>query len=206
LLLVGVVATLRVTDNYTRSGSPPWVVAAYVRCFAPIALACLAALAAALGAGRRGAPVVAVVLAVALVALTHRRLAELTRLPTDVLEAQRAWAWRDTLPRGAKVFFVGRAGKYVLTLPIHGGAGRALRTVSLDLSEPPPDLRAFGPDTYYYRASTCASPPGAAWCDAFERAQHLQPVAGWDLPAVSSMRHLTYVTSRIHTGLFRVAD
>lgn len=206
LLLVGVVATLRATDNYTRSGSPPWVVAAYARCFAPVALAALAALAATLPAGRRGAPVVGAALALALVALTHRRLADLTRLPTDVLELQRAWTWRGALPRGAKVFFVGRAGNYVLTLPIHGGAGRALRTVSLDLAEPPPDLRAFGPDTYYYRASTCASPPGAAWCDAFERAQRLRPVASWELPAVPSMRHLTYVTPRIHTGLYRVTD
>lgn len=205
-LALGALAAMKLTDNFTRSGSPAWIVAAYARTFLPVALAATAALVTALLGSRRGAPAAGLALAVALVALSNRHRAALTRLPTDAIELQRAWDWRARLPRNAKVFFVGRAGRYVLTLPIHAGAGRGVRTVALDLSEHPPDLRAFGPDTFYYRASTCSAPPAAAWCDALERAHHLVPVSVHTLPAVPSMAHLTYQTHRIHVGLSRVTD
>ena len=204
-LAVVAFTAMRLTDNFTRSGSPPWIVAAYARTFLPVALAALAALVTALHGARRGAPAVGVGLAVILVALTNRDRAALTRLPTDALELQRAWAWRERLPRDAKVFSVTRAGRYVLVLPIHGGA-RGLRAVALDPEDPPPDLREFGPDVFYYRASTCSAPNAAAWCDAFERAHRLAPVAVYELPAVPSMRHLVYQVARIRVGLYRVTD
>ena len=145
-------------------------------------------------------------LAALLVAATNLSRRPLTALPTDVMELQRAWAWRDQLPRGARVFFVARAGNYVLGLPIHDGGGRALRTCSLDVTEAPPDLRAFGPGTWYYRSSLCDAPPAQAWCDALERAHRLQPVFTAEIPASPSMRHLTYTAPRVRVGLYRVTD
>jgi len=196
----------RYTDNYTRSGSPPWITAAYARTFAPLALATVAALAAATRVSPAQDRVRGVLLALLLVAATNLARRPLTALPTDVMELQRAWAWRDRLPRGARVFFVARAGNYVLGLPIHGGGGRGLRTSSLDVTDAPPDLRAFGPGTWYYRSSLCAAPTAQAWCDALERAHRLQPGFTAEIPAVPSMRHLTYNTPRVRVGLYRVTD
>lgn len=198
-----VAATL--TDNYTRSGSPAWIVAAYGRCFLPMTLASIAALTAALPARPRLQPALGAALALVLLAATNRHRAALTALPTDALELQRAWSWRDRLPPRARVFFVARAGQFVLGLPIHGRA-RGVHAVSLDIAEPPPDLRAYGPGTWYYRASTCASPTAAAWCDAFERAQHMSPVFTAEIPAVTSMRHLRYNAPTVRVGLYRVTD
>lgn len=207
-LLALAFTALRMTDNYTRSGSPPWVVAAYARDFLPLALPALAALAAALAPARRTALAAAtgVGLALALAVLAHRRRDALLQLPTDALELQRAWSWRGRLPRGARVLSVTRAERYLLVLPIHGGAGRDLQTIALDPALPPPDPRAFGPDTYYYRASTCSAPPARAWCDAFERLAGLRPVETFSLPAIPSMAHLTYTTPRISVGLYRVTE
>lgn len=194
------------TDNYTRSGSPPWITAAYARTFAPLALTAMAALAAVTRVSPAQDRVRGVLLAALLVAATNLARRPLTTLPTDVMELQRAWTWRDQLPRGARVFFVARAGNYVLGLPIHGGNRRGLRTSSLDVTDAPPDLRAFGPGTWYYRSSLCAAPPAQAWCDALERAHRLQPAFTAEIPAAPSMRHLTYTAPRVRIGLYRVTD
>lgn len=194
------------TDNYTRSGSPPWITTAYARVFLPLAVSALAALLASLPAATARDRTRALILGALLVAGTNLARRPLTVLPTDVIELQRAWTWRDQLPRGARVFFVARAGHYVLGLPFHDGNGRDLRARSLDITDAPPDLRAFGPGTWYYRSSLCAAPPAQAWCDALERAHRLQPAFTAEIPAVPSMRHLTYATPRVRIGLYRVTD
>ena len=194
------------TDNYTRSGSPLWITTAYARVFLPLALSAVAALLVALPAEPAGDRNRALLLGAVLIAVTNLPRRPLTALPTDVIELQRAWAWRAQLPRGARVFFVARAENYVLGLPIHDGGGRGLRTSSLDITDAPPDLRAFGPGTWYYRSSLCAAPPAQAWCDALERAHHLQPTFTAEIPAAPSMRHLTYATPRVRIGLYRVTD
>ena len=96
-------------------------------------------------------------------------------------------------------------GRALLTIGVVG-AGRDLRTRPLDVTDPPPDLRAFGPGTWYYRSSLCASPPARAWCDALERAHQLRPAFTAELPAVPSMRHLTYATPTVRIGLYQVTD
>lgn len=194
------------TDNYTRSGSPLWITAAYARTFAPLALAAVAALAAVTPAPPAQDRARGVLLALLLVTATNLSRRPLTALPTDVMELQRAWAWRAQLPRGARVFFVARAGNYVLGLPIHDGGGRNLRALSLDVTDAPPDLRAFGPGTWYYRSSLCAAPPAQAWCDALERTHRLRPAFIAEIPAAPSMRHLTYTAPRVRVGLYRVTD
>jgi hypothetical protein len=166
----------------------------------------IAALLVALPAEPAGERHRALLLGAVLIAVTNLPRRPLTALPTDVIELQRAWAWRAQLPRGARVFFVARAENYVLGLPIHDGGGRGLRTSSLDITDAPPDLRAFGPGTWYYRSSLCAAPPAQAWCDALERAHHLQPTFTAEIPAAPSMRHLTYATPRVRIGLYRVTD
>lgn len=194
----------QLTDNYSRSGSPAWIVAAYTRCFLPPLLASIAALCAALPVTPRAQPLLGASLAAVLLIASNRHRAALTTLPTDALELQRAWSWRRQLPPRARVFFVARAERFVLGLPLHGANGP--RAVSLNITDPPPDLRAFGPGTWYYRASTCSTPQGAAWCEAFERAQHMRAVFTAEIPAVTSMRHLTYASPRVRVGLYRVTE
>lgn len=194
------------TDNYTRSGSPLWITTAYARVFLPLALSAIAALLVALPTEPPRDRTRALILGALLIAATNLPRRPLTALPTDAIELQRAWTWRAQLPRGARVFFVARAGNYVLGLPIHDGGGRDLRALSLDITDAPPDLRAFGPGTWYYRSSLCAAPPAQAWCDALERAHHLQPTFTAEIPAAPSMRHLTYTTPRVRVGLYRLTE
>jgi len=194
------------TDNYTRSGSAAWITAAYARTFTPLALAALAALLPLETSAVRWDRIRALLLGTALLLLTNWGRHTLSTLPTDVLELQRAWAWRGQLPRGARVLFVARSERYILGLPIHNGGGRDLRTLSLSVNEPPPDLRAFGPGTWYYRSSLCTSPQAQAWCDSLERSHRLLPVFTAEFPAVPSMRHLHYTSPRVRVGLYRVAD
>lgn len=210
MLLAVTFGVRALTDNYTASGSPLWIITAYARTFLPVELTAIAALAATLGVvfrpTPRAFPLLGTGLALALTFVTHRRRAELLRFPTDVLELQRAWAWRTQLPRGARVLSVSRAGHYILVLPIHGGAGRDLQVVTLDPLLPPPDLHAYGPNTYYYRASTCSTPSTRDWCTAFERSARLRPVETFSLPTIPSMGHLTYSSPRISVGLYQVTD
>lgn len=202
---LGVIA-LHVTDNYTRSGSPPWIITAYTRAFLPLVLAAIAGLSATIPVSETQDRLRGALLALLLVTATNLSRRPLAVMPTDVLEMQRAWTWRTQLPRGARVFSVSRAGIYVLSLPIHGGAGRDLHARSLDITDPPPDLRAFGPGTWYYRSSLCSTPPAQAWCETLERTHQLRPAFTAEIPAVPSMRHLTYTAPRVRVGLYQVTN
>lgn len=203
-LLALTLTTLRATDTYTLSGSPPWIIAAYARTFAPLVIACLAALSTALRRPR-ATHLAAVALALAACATLVARRAAWTTLPTDARELQRAWAWRARLPRGARVIYAARASPYVLALPLHATSRDAPRGVAVDLDEPAFASGPVGANTYYYRASICDTAVAGPRCDALERTLRLTPVEAFTLPAVPSMRHLPYRASVVRAGLFRVA-
>ena len=192
-------------DIVTSTGSPVWILAAYTRLYLPALIAGVAAVLAAIPRSAVQSRALAVALAVLFVVAAHAMWKPLNRLPTDAIELDHALAWRDGLPTGAVVASVEYAGFYVLTLPIYSGSGsRRLASIPLDVTAPPPDLRAYGRNVFYYRASICSTPEARAYCAAVEAHNPMDPVVTYALPAIPSMRHLAYDTPTVSVGLYRV--
>lgn len=205
LTAVLVCAAASAANVLPPGGVPPWVGGAYVRLYAPVVVA--AALAVAAEALTTRARALAASCAVALAGLlfTLARGPALTHLPTDAIEQRDAMAWRAQLPTGARVVYLERAGDHIVVLPLYAGlTPRGVHAVPLRTGEPPPALAAFGPTTYWYRSSVCASAQGAAWCDAIERANAMTPLWTKTLPASPSMPYLPYNADRVRVGLSRV--
>lgn len=198
--------TFAATDNYTRSGSPAWIVAAYARTFAPLVIAGVASLGALVAARTGHARRVGLALAAAWLGLVVARRTAWTTLPTDALELQHAWRWRARLPRGARVVYVSRVGPYVLSLPLHPADREAPRGVALDLDEPNGSIAPPPAGAYYYRGSICETAVAAARCDALERSMRLAPVARYTLAPVPSMAHLPYRGRAVSVTLSRVTE
>lgn len=198
--MLGAVAAACVsTDIFARSGSPTWIVAAYARTFAPLALACVASLGARV---RHDRTVAALALATWLAFITARRPAW-TALATDVLELREVWRWRTRLPPDAVVRYVARAGPYVLWLPLHGGSPRSAQVV---LDGPGANLARLDRATHYYRASICETAVARDRCAALERTMRLTPVYTRSLPARPGMEKLTYTTDPVRVTLFRIEE
>lgn len=111
------------------------------------------------------------------------------------------------LGEGARIAYVGRAGRRVMTLPEHLVPGWECGTTSgmrvdahtrLDHGLDPGETR------YYVRTSMCASEEARPICEAAERTADLVPIARTELPAVSTMRSLPYLDDPIEIVLFRV--
>ncbi len=205
LTVAAILGVMVATDIVASTGSPPWILAAYTHLYAPALCAALAGLLAGIPRTPVQERALGFALALALTVTAALSWPALNRRPTDTLELSHALAWRDTLPRGATVVSLDRAGYYILTLPIYSGFGtRGLDTLSLDLTAPPPDLRAYGSKVFYYRASICSTPVARAYCDAVEHRNPLVPVVTYALPAVPSMAHLTYDSSPVRVGLYRL--
>lgn len=205
LVGAGVALVAGLANVVATTGSRPWVLSAYHWLYAPVLVAAGAAMLRAIPRTRSQAMVVAgIVLCVAVASMSSRR-ASMTRLPTDALELRHAVAWRDRLPRGARVVSLERAGKHMLVLPIYAGVGgNRVTAVPWMLPEAPPALDAVGSNAFYYRSSVCSTEAGVRACEAIERTYTLEPVSVWELPAIQSMAHLTYATAPIRTGLYRV--
>ena len=205
LTAVLVCAAASAANVLPPGGVPPWVGGAYVRLYAPVVVA--AVIAVAVEALTTRARVFAASGAVALGGLLFAlvRGPALTHLPTDTVEQRDAMTWRAHLPTGARVVYLERAGDHIVVLPIYAGlTPRGVHAVPLRANEPPPALAAFGPTTYWYRSSVCASVQGAAWCDAIERANAMTPLWTKTLPASPSMPYLPYTADRVRVGLARV--
>lgn len=168
------------------------VEAAHLHLFLPLLLGAAAVLAS--SAGRRGA---ALLLGVALVHAARER-ALLTR-PTDAEELAWALTWRETLPPGAEVAAVQRAGERLLTLPLY--PGKTARPVAIDA-----DGRAVfaeGP-RFYVRTSLCATEEGKARCASFERTHTLRPLDRRTLVTRASLPWLPLPAGTVDVALFAV--
>lgn len=190
----GVLATARLTD--LLSDPNPALSAAHQRLFLPAALVVVATAGARLARGRDGA-VAAGLVAVSLLTLPTRL--PLTRLPTDALEAAFVRELRGTLPTGARVAYLERAGTQLALLPLYAGERAPLGDGDAGF-----DLGTLPPPAYYYRSSLCETASGAPVCAALERSAPLEPVAERTLPALPSMRWNAYASSEVRVGLFRV--
>jgi hypothetical protein len=203
LVGVAVFAATAMANVLPPGGVPPWVSGAYVRLYAPVAVAALVAVMVRALTTRTRERVAAAVVAAVTVMLVAQRAPALTRLPTDARELQYALGWREGLPEGARVVYLERAAEHILVLPIYSGfTPRGVRSIPLRDTEPPASLAAFG-EAWWYHSSACETAEGRAFCEAVERANALTPVWLMTLPAAPSVPYLPYAESSVRIGLYR---
>ncbi len=186
----------RATD--LTSDPNPAITAAHHRLFLPAALTLLVVLATRLGPLRRAQGWVAAgLIAASLAAIPSRRA--LAAPFTDALEARFADEWKLTLPPGARVAYLERAGSQISVLPLRAGQRAALTPSDADLS-----LGSLPPPAYYVHSSLCSTRDGAPTCEALERSAKLELVTERRLPARPSMRWHGYQTAEVSVALYRV--
>jgi len=126
-----------------------------------------------------------------------------TALPTDALEQREMAPVLRSLPAGAQVLYMRRAGQANLALPIDSEcvAGAAsFREV--------PDSGEISLDgvTHWYRTSMCSTPEGQARCAEIESRMRLRGIVELRLPARQSLDYLPYVSPEVVVGLYDVLD
>ena len=205
--LLGLVSAVAWRGNLLGA-APAWVHHAYVWLYLGPAVAAIAGLVPqttaecpAWLAPPRGPATLAAALTVAALAGHAVTLDETLARSTDAREAGLVRIWREHLPAGAAVVHLERAGRQILSLPLH-----MFRDVPLTVDDPPPDLTALGADVFVYRSGLCTSVRGRAYCDALESDYVLQPFATAVLPAEPSMEGLDYDRPTVDVGLYRVRD
>lgn len=204
-LLLGALALVSLSLMYATDllGEPNVAVdAAYDRLFWPVLLALGAAWAARVARNREHRRAVAVAIAVAGIVVAAVRFSTLTLLPTDSREASFAREWRETLPSGAMVAYVERAGSRILRLPLYDGVTPA-RPFPIAIDDGVPALGELAGPIYYYRSSLCATDAGRSACESLERGLPLEPVIERELPALPSMRWHPYARDSVHVELSR---
>ncbi len=130
---------------------------AFAAMWSPVLLALVAALVADLRTRTLQAACGTSVLAAALALHAATWRAD-TELPTNVLEIAWAEEWREELPPGAIVVYLGRAGRSVLALPLYGAHTR-VKVEPMDRRVPVSRSRALPPPGALYREG---APGGAA--------------------------------------------
>lgn len=205
VVAVAVCAAMAAADVLPPGGVPAWVSGAYARLYAPTLFAAVVSLAAMALTTRARALAASAAVALGALMFTVTRGPALTHLPTDALEQRAAVAWRATLPAGARVVYLERAGDHIVQLPIYAGLTPGnVRAMPRRASDDSQSFGNFGPVTYWYRSSACATREGAAYCDAMERSAPMTPVWTRSLPASPSLQYLPYTTDPVRVGLYRV--
>jgi len=189
VMLVGFAAVLsNIVSIDTRM-----IASAYVHLFLPSALAGVVALAVLLPA-RVSSVVVAALFAAHFV---HDR--RVLIVPTDAAEQEWCMTWRDSLPRGANVVWVERAGLRVLGLPLASSGVNAL-PIHADHEPHVPESGT----RFYYRSSLCSTADGADLCARFESSHRLRLIERRRLPAIPSQPWHTYPVDDIVVELFAI--
>lgn len=132
----------------------------------------------------------------------------MTTLPTDVLEANLAFSWREALPDGARVIYLERVDRRIATFPVYRSSPRRIKLTRLRKTEGHDgrfELPAASGD-FYYRSSVCSSEEGRPICQRLENQWKLEPVHLASLPAEPSMPYLPYDTTEVAIGLYRIVD
>lgn len=123
-----------------------------------------------------------------------------TTVPTDVLEQSWSMQWRDGLPPGSRVFYVGRAGDRVFILPLYEGMpARAIAVGSRRMGN------RLQRGDYLYRSSLCSTGEGRKVCEELERGVELTVVMERTERATPSLPWLPLEGERVRLGLYRVA-
>jgi len=132
---------------------------------------------------------------------------ELNHRTTEQLEYRWVRGHLRALGEGARLAYVGRAGRRVMTLPEHLVPGWDCGTTSgmrVDENTRLDDGLDPGETRYYYRSAMCASEDAAPICAAAEQSAELVEVARTSLPAVPTMKSLPYLDDPITVILYRV--
>lgn len=185
-------------------GDPATFQRAFAAMWGPVLLALFVALLADLRTGPlRGAAAAA---SLAACALFHARTwREDTALPTNVLEARWAQAWRETLPRGAIVLHLARTGTHVLSLPLYGAHTRVgVEPWTLSADDPLPDLGALPPSVYYYHSSLCEAREARPLCARLLSRFGGAPLQTGTFPARASASTSFFEGPSVPVGLYRI--
>lgn len=111
------------------------------------------------------------------------------------------------LQEGARIAYVGRAGRRVMTLPEQLVPGWSCGTTSgLRVTRPEMLVAGLGPgeSRYYIRSSLCSSHVARDLCAFVEGGAVLTQVATTDFPAIATMTSLPFDTDRVPVTLYRV--
>lgn len=202
LVLLVALSALLVADLVGFGQTMAWVHQAYLRLYAPAAVALAAAVLGRLPRSRAQALAVAALA----VLVSWRAWPAWTRVPTDAREQALAHRWRAELPSTARVAYLERAGRRVLVLPFYRDAprvGPSPLVLRSDAAAEELDLQ--GIQMFYERTSLCSTPEGRELCAQVEGRYRLETVHEASLPAIPSMVGLGYETPLVRVGLYRVA-
>ena len=206
-VVIGGLVVLALDATSLLKAQNEWTQLAYLHLGAPVVVAALASWASTLFGSRRQSWVAAAALVLLSIALAIGELGVRTFLPTDYREGHWALEWRKRLPERAVVVHLARADRWIVALPLYGGAeAPRVRLMKMEADAPAPDLRRLAGEVYYYRSSICSSKEGRAACDAIEKRYRFEPVEARQLPAASSMPYLSYDDDEVAVGLYRLAE
>jgi hypothetical protein len=182
-----------------------WVHQAYLRLYAPIAVALAAVVLQRLPRSRsQGLALAAVVLVLAL-GVSARSWRAWTKLPTDALEQEQVRRWRGDLPARSQVAYLERVDRRIVVLPIYKDAPRSGPTpIILRAQGFVEDLVRQGSVPFYVHTSLCSTPEGRPVCAQIERRYRMTKLREVVLPAVPSMIGLGYDVSPVRIALYRV--
>lgn len=112
------------------------------------------------------------------------------RLPTDQREQAIFVAWRAELPPGARVYYLSRAERRIVLLPMYRCTSSGLEGRPLDAAAMPDALS--GAESYYVETSLCGTEEGREACRAIHEHTRMTLLAQRNLPAIESQPHLPY--------------
>jgi hypothetical protein len=199
VIVLGVLVA-RATNLVDRQ--TPWIDAAALWLFAPVLVpAAASALSATEGLRQRVRPAVAAVLAAFAIAAAYE-FPRVSRLPTDVLEAEWVRTLRRDVPEGASFLYLERVAQRVDHLPLYTLGAAERRVLGISASDVALAARMRGEDVYY-RSSLCSTTEGRDVCARIESMFDLHEMASKELPALGSMQHLDYDVPSVRVALFR---
>jgi hypothetical protein len=204
-VVLGAFAAVSLASMYATDllGEPNVAVdAAYDRAFWPVLIALAAGWAARAARVPRHERAIAAAITLGCLGAGVLRFTALTRLPTDAREASFAMEWRDSLPEGAIVVYVERAGSQILRLPLYDGVTRA-RPFPVAIDQGVPVISRLSGPIYYYRSGLCSTDAAQSACDQIVRGAELETVTARELPAAPSMRWHAYTRDSVHVALSR---
>ena len=198
LIVAGLCSLFLARATDLLSDPNPALTAAHQALFWPAAVTLIAVVATRLRRLRQAQRLAAAVMVVAALAASASRQA--LALPcTDALEASFVDEWKRTLPAGARVAYLERAGSQISVLPLPAAQRAALTPLDANLA-----LGALPPPALYFRSSLCSTPAGAPTCEALERGARLELLSERSLPSRPSMRWHGYLTNEVRVALYRV--
>ncbi|MEZ4308945.1 MAG: hypothetical protein R3F14_12980 [Polyangiaceae bacterium] len=202
-VLLALVATAALLDTTCMVGADaPTFHRAYFAMGSPVALGLVAGLCTSLRAPLDKASMALAVLATAALHVTTAK--EDLALPTNALESALAETWRQKLPPGSTVLYVGRADTHVLALPLYGEHTRVpVEPWVLGPGTPTPDLAHLGDNVYYYESSLCATPPAADLCRDLRARLAGPPIETATLPARPSTAVSPFGAPTVQVSLHR---